>query len=127
MLEWSDTTMVLVEVFADGAAGIGWTYGSAGSRDVVDGILPPGIVGSDAMAVPGINERMVRACRNLGRPGVVSCAISACDNALWDLKARLLQVPLSALFGLCRSRVSVYGSGGLTTYSDATMQGQLES
>ena len=39
---------------------------------------------------------MVRACRNLGRPGVVSSAISAVDIALWDLKAKLLGVPLVA-------------------------------
>jgi L-alanine-DL-glutamate epimerase-like enolase superfamily enzyme len=125
-LEWSDTTMVVVEVHADGVSGIGWTYAGAGCRDVVDSVLAPHVVGSDAMDIPGINEGMVRACRNLGRPGLVSCAISACDTALWDLKARMLHIPLSSLFGLCRSAIPLYGSGGFTTYSDATTQAQLE-
>jgi L-alanine-DL-glutamate epimerase-like enolase superfamily enzyme len=30
---------------------------------------------------------MVRAVRNVGRPGAASMAISAVDAALWDLKA----------------------------------------
>ena len=31
--------------------------------------------------------------RNLGRPGISSMAISTVDSALWDLKARLLNLP----------------------------------
>jgi L-alanine-DL-glutamate epimerase-like enolase superfamily enzyme len=78
------------------------------------------------MDVAGITESMVRACRNLGRPGLVSCAVSAADTALWDLKARLLGIPLAALFGRCWAAVPVYGSGGFTTYSDETTASQLE-
>jgi L-alanine-DL-glutamate epimerase-like enolase superfamily enzyme len=89
--------------------------------------LTPVVLGTDPMDVPGIQEGMVRACRNLGRPGLVSCAISAADTALWDLKARLLGQPLSALFGRCRSTVPIYGSGGFTTYSDTTTRCQLEA
>lgn len=126
-LEWSATTLVLVEIFSGAVTGIGWTYAGAGCRDVVETELTPAIVGSDVMDIPGITEAMVRACRNLGRPGMVSCAVSACDTALWDLKARLLDQPLSALFGRCWSAVPVYGSGGFTTYTDATTREQLES
>ena len=45
-------------------------------------------------------------------------AISAVDAALWDLKARLLELPLVALLGAARAAVAVYGSGGFTLYSD---------
>jgi L-alanine-DL-glutamate epimerase-like enolase superfamily enzyme len=69
---------------------------------------------------------MVRACRNIGRPGAVSCAISAVDIALWDCKARLLGVPLADLFGRCTEEVAIYGSGGFITYDDATARAQLE-
>ena len=58
---------------------------------------------------------MHRACRNLGTRGLVMQAISAVDIALWDLKARLLDVPLTDLFGRARDTVPVYGSGGFTT------------
>ena len=54
--------MVLVEVRAEGVAGIGWTYATAGCRDVILGVLAPVIVGADPMDVPGITEGMVRAC-----------------------------------------------------------------
>lgn len=33
---------------------------------------------------------MVRAVRNIGRPGLAATAIAAVDVALWDLEARLL-------------------------------------
>lgn len=126
-LEWYDTTMILVEVSADGVTGIGWTYEGPGCHDIVDGIFSPLVVGANTMNIPGINESTVRACRNLGRPGAASCAISACDTAIWDLKARILGLPLSSLFGLCRPSVPLYGSGGFTTYSDATTEAQLEN
>ncbi len=43
-------------------------------------------------------------------------AIAAVDVALWDLKARLLGLPLCQLLGMARDRVPVYGSGGFTAY-----------
>ena len=38
--------------------------------------------------------------------------------ALWDLKARLLDLPLHRLLGAVRDEVPVYGSGGFTTYDE---------
>jgi L-alanine-DL-glutamate epimerase-like enolase superfamily enzyme len=52
-------------------------------------------------------------------------AIAAVDSALWDLKARLLDVPLVILLGAVRDGVPVYGSGGFTSYSPAQLQVQL--
>jgi L-alanine-DL-glutamate epimerase-like enolase superfamily enzyme len=66
------------------------------------------------MDILGAWLAMVHAIRNLGRPGVASMAIDAVDNALWDLKARLLGPPLAVFFGRVRDRVPVYGSGGFT-------------
>ena len=118
--------MVLVEVRAGGQSGLGWTYSGAGSATVVKEQLSALCVGASPMDVAGLNERMARACRNLGRSGLVACAISAVDIALWDLKARLLELPLTALFGQARADVPVYGSGGFTTYHEATTRAQLE-
>ena len=125
-LEWSDTTLVLVQVVAGATTGMGWTYASGGCAEVVTGQLTAVMIGADPMDVPGITESMVRACRNLGRPGLASCAVSAADTALWDLKARLLGLPLPMLFGRCRADVPVYGSGGFTTYTDDATRSQLE-
>jgi enolase-like protein/mandelate racemase/muconate lactonizing enzyme-like protein len=52
-------------------------------------------------------------------------AISAVDIALWDLKARLLELPLATLLGAVHEQVPVYGSGGFTSYSIDRLQQQL--
>jgi L-alanine-DL-glutamate epimerase-like enolase superfamily enzyme len=41
-------------------------------------------------------------------------AVSAIDVALWDLKARLCDAPLSMLLGQAHPAVPIYGSGGFT-------------
>jgi L-alanine-DL-glutamate epimerase-like enolase superfamily enzyme len=69
--------------------------------------------------------QMVQAIRNLGRPGISSMAIAAVDAALWDLKARLLDVALVTLLGQTRASAPIYGSGGFTSYSRPQLQGQL--
>ena len=51
--------------------------------------------------------------------------ISALDAALWDLKTRLLAVPLFRLLGAARDVVPGYGSGGLTSYPVRQLQQQL--
>ena len=52
-------------------------------------------------------------------------AVSAIDNALWDLKARLVDLPLVSLLGQVRSGIPVYGSGGFTSYTDQQLADQL--
>ncbi len=52
-------------------------------------------------------------------------AISAADCALWDLKARLLNLPLVTLLGQVYASAPVYGSGGFTSYSDQQLAAQL--
>ncbi len=63
--------------------------------------------------------------RNLGRPGICSMAISAVDCAVWDLKAKLLDLPLVTLLGQMRRGIPVYGSGGFTSYSEEQLASQL--
>lgn len=124
-LTWDSTTLVLVEVSAAGQTGIGWTYGSAATVPVVQDELAALVIGHDAFDIPAANDAMGRAVRNTGRPGIAAGAISAADNALWDLKARLFGVPLVRLLGRARGEVAVYGSGGLTTYDDSRLAEQL--
>lgn len=125
-LAWSDTTVVVVEVSSDGVVGTGWTYASAGCVPVIERQLTEAVMGTNVFDIPRAHLAMVRSCRNLGRPGVVSSAISAVDIALWDLKAQLLGVSLSELFGRCRDVAPLYGSGGFTTYNDERTREQLD-
>ncbi|WP_245862453.1 enolase C-terminal domain-like protein [Georgenia soli] len=122
---WDSTTMVLVQARAADQAGTGWTYAPGATSAVVQELLAPVVTGRDAMDVPGAADAMARAVRNAGRPGLVGCAISAVDVALWDLKARLLGLALHQLLGAVRAEVPVYGSGGFTTYDEARLAEQL--
>ena len=125
-LAWDATTLVVCEAICGGTTGLGYTYADAACVPLIARTLAPLAEGREALDVPGTWDAMQRGVRNLGRPGLVSCAMSAVETALQDLKARLLQLPLAALFGRCRTGVPVYGSGGFTTYDDARTRAQLE-
>ncbi|MFK4068213.1 enolase C-terminal domain-like protein [Streptomyces sp. NPDC029674] len=122
---WDTTTIVVVEVTAGDATGTGWTYAPASVAALVDEQLTPVLKGLDALDIPAAHDAMTQAVRNTGRPGAAGCAISAIDIALWDLKARLLELPLVRLLGTARDEVPVYGSGGFTTYHDTHLAAQL--
>jgi L-alanine-DL-glutamate epimerase-like enolase superfamily enzyme len=124
-LEWDAVTVVVAEVQAGGHTGLGYTYTDAGAAALITETLADAIRGRDAMATSGAWWSMVRAVRNLGWPGISATAISALDVALWDLKARLLDLCLADLLGRARDAVPVYGSGGLTSYSEERLCQQL--
>lgn len=124
---WSSTTMVLVEAAAAGAMGIGYSYVHGAAAKVVSDLLAPCVTGASAFAIPEVHGRMVRAVRNHGREGIAACAIAAVDVALWDLKARLLDVALSDLLGPARDGVPVYASGGFTSSSKDALAREVES
>jgi L-alanine-DL-glutamate epimerase-like enolase superfamily enzyme len=124
-LEWDSTTLVLALVRAEGAQGLGWTYGDQAIAPLIEGKLADVLRGRDALEVRSVWAAMVAELRNNGRPGLSSMAIAAVDVALWDLKARLLELPLSSLVGRFHAGVPIYGSGGFTSYSDARLAAQL--
>lgn len=124
-LEWNSTTLVLARVFAGGRFGLGYTYADTATATLIKDLLSKVVVASDALAPQASWTAMCSHTRNLGRPGIVSMAISAVDTALWDLKARLLDIPLVSLLGAVRSSVPIYGSGGFTSYSEKKLQEQL--
>jgi len=126
-LEWDHTTIVLVTVSAGGQQGLGYTYADEATATLIDQVLNPVVKGTDAMSPAGAYLSMWRQVRNLGRPGICSMAISAVDCALWDLKARLIGLPLVKLLGPVRNGAVIYGSGGFTSYSDQQLAKQLSA
>jgi L-alanine-DL-glutamate epimerase-like enolase superfamily enzyme len=125
-LEWEKTTLVVVEASAGDRRGLGYTYADIATGRFIHEVLAEAVEGRDAMDVPGCWAAMAVKIRNHGRPGVVSMAMAAVDAALWDLKARLLDLPLALLFGRVRDSVAIYGSGGFTSYGDSQLANQLE-
>lgn len=122
---WDQTTLAVVEAEAGGRRGLGYSYADVATAHLVQESLADVVRGCDAMDVPAAWAAMVHAIRNLGRPGICSMAIAAVDSCLWDLKARLLGLPLVTLLGAARPAAAVYGSGGFTSYSIGRLQEQL--
>lgn len=124
-LEWDSTTLVAVHVSAGDQTGFGYTYAPAATASLIQQKLQSVVVGHDAFDIIGCWHKMRATLRNAGQPGVTSTAISAIDVALWDLKAKLLDLPLVRLWGAVRPDVAVYGSGGFTSYTLERLRDQL--
>jgi L-alanine-DL-glutamate epimerase-like enolase superfamily enzyme len=124
-LSWDKTTMVLVTARAGGREGIGWSYASGAAAAMVTDVLAGVVTGRSALDVPAAAEAMARSLRNVGRSGAGAMALSAVDIALWDLKARLLGLPLADLLGRAQPGVPIYGSGGFTSYDERQTRDQL--
>ncbi len=123
--QWDKTTLVLVEIFAGGQIGLGYSYADTATAHLIESTLAHKLKGHDALANGGAWRTLVDEIRNLGRPGISSMAIAALDNALWDLKGKLLGISVAALLGLTRTEIMAYGSGGFTSYSDEQLREQL--
>ncbi|HYZ88742.1 MAG TPA: enolase C-terminal domain-like protein [Myxococcales bacterium] len=123
--EWKETTLVVAELGAAGETGLGYTYADTATARLAQDLLAETVRGKDPLDTPALYESMIHAVRNHGRSGVSGMAISALDVACWDLKAKLLRVPLAKLLGLRRPKLPAYGSGGFTSLSEAELQRQL--
>ena len=123
--EWSATTLILVQMEAQGVAGLGYSYAHACCVPLIRETLFPIVLDKSPFAITSIRHEMNVAVRNFGRSGIASCAMAAVEMALWDLKARLLKCPLVGLLGAVRERTPIYGSGGFTSYSEQQLCRQL--
>jgi L-alanine-DL-glutamate epimerase-like enolase superfamily enzyme len=115
-LEWTFTVLVVVEADAGGKTGWGYTYADPAAAMLARGTLRDHVLGRGALDVEDAWRGMTRSVRNLGVTGLCAMAVSAVDSALWDLKARLLGLPLADLLGRARTSVPYYASGGFTSY-----------
>lgn len=122
---WDSTTVVIVELTAADRTGIGFSYANAAAAHVAKELVEKVVLKRDAFDIPAIHSALDIEVRNWGRPGLVSSAISAIDNCLWDLKARLFAKPLLAIVGKMRDEIPAYGSGGFTSYSEKQLIDQL--
>jgi L-alanine-DL-glutamate epimerase-like enolase superfamily enzyme len=119
----------IVRVITDqGLEGIGFTYhevGGEATKDLIEINMKPRLIGRDPLATEDIYADFVQYMRGVGRKGLMFCALSAVDVALWDLKGRIVGLPLVRLLGGSRTRVPVYASGGWTSYSDDELVDEL--
>jgi L-alanine-DL-glutamate epimerase-like enolase superfamily enzyme len=93
-------------------AGVDGLYGALDPNivPIVLGELREFLLGKDALATEAIWDQLYRLNRH-GRSGYYMMAVSAVDNALWDLRGRFFNVPVFRLLGgSTRQEVEAYGS-----------------
>jgi len=122
---WNSTTMVMVHLEAGATTGLGYTYADESTAKLAQTLLQKVVAGRDIFSHGAILQDVYGHVRNLGETGITRMAAAAIDNAMWDLRARLLGIPLVNLLGRVRDGIPIYGSGGFTSYNDSQLQHQL--
>ena len=122
--------MTVVRVRTDqGLEGVGVTYHEVGGeaiKTLIQTDMAPRLVGCDPFDTEVIWRDFFGVFRGIGRKGLMFCALSAIDFALWDLKGKILGMPLHKLLGGGRSRIPVYASGGWTNYDDDQLVDEMK-
>jgi L-rhamnonate dehydratase len=101
---------IYLEILTD--EGISGHYGPIDARQafLVDADLREPLVGADPLATERVHDELLRLHRH-GRAGLFVTAISAVDNALWDLCGKARDEPVYRLLGgPTRDRVPAYAS-----------------
>jgi L-rhamnonate dehydratase len=93
---WRRTACV---VSAGDTFGVGITTHGGPVQQIINDHFAPVLRGQDCMATEKAWDVMRRISAPYGSAGLASYAISAVDNALWDLKGKLLGRPVYELLG----------------------------
>ncbi|WP_316980291.1 mandelate racemase/muconate lactonizing enzyme family protein [Shumkonia mesophila] len=112
-----------------GIEGIGITYhevGGEATRELILRNMAPRLIGRDPLDTEVIWNDFFQYLRGIGRKGLMFCALSAVDIALWDLKGKILGLPVCKLLGGGRAKVPVYASGGWTSYADDQLVDEMK-
>ena len=99
-----------------GIEGIGATFfGGAltGALKVAVQALGELAIGQDPLRIEAVVAKLRAAAGSSGPGGIFTLALSAIDIALWDIRGKALNLPLSKLLGGHRDSVPTYASGAL--------------
>ncbi len=110
-----------------GLIGLGMAGASPGVKEVITQVLSPALIGKDPSRISDLWQQMVWEIRDFGRGGIAYIAISALDIALWDLQAKVENVPLYRLLGGEHRALPIYGSGGWTHLSEDALVQEMSS
>ena len=115
---------IFVKVVTDSGV-VGWGECDAGANGIMEAFihteLARHVVGRDPFDTEPNWERMFYRNHDFGPGGALANAISGIDIALWDIKGRVLDVPIYRLLGgKYRDWMPVYGSYGTGRWSRMT-------
>lgn len=128
----TDVALVFVRLQTQaGHEGLGFSYtlrtGGAALYELAREIAPL-LIGAEADDIPGIWQTLSWALASIGQSGLAMHAIAPFDIALWDIRARRAQRPLSALLGARRDAIRVYNtSGGYLSTPLAQVQDNIDA
>ncbi|WP_299556476.1 mandelate racemase/muconate lactonizing enzyme family protein [Seonamhaeicola sp.] len=111
--EYSERCICVVKVTAeDGTYGWGEGYGPAPVLEAGIKLLEPFVVGENPLENEVIWNKMYRKTLDFARRGILVASMSAIDIAIWDLKGKILSLPVSTLLGGAhRNKVQPYATG----------------
>lgn len=111
--EYSERCICVVKVTAtNGTYGWGEGYGPAPVLEAGIKLLEPFVVGENPLENEVIWNKMYRKTLDFARRGILVASMSAIDIAIWDLKGKILGLPVSTLLGGAhRNRVQPYATG----------------
>ena len=112
----SEVALLIAEIETEqGYSGIGFTYtlrtGGPAQYAFAKEVAPL-LIGEDPNDISRLWSKLSWAGASIGRGGLSAQSIAAFDTALWDLKAKRAQLPLSKLLGAHRDAVPCYNTSG---------------
>ena len=122
--EYSERCICVVKVTAsNGEYGWGEGYGPANVLEAGIELLKPIVIGLDPLENEVIWNQMYRKTLDFARRGTLVASMSAIDIAIWDLKGKILGLPVSTLLGGAhRTEVRPYATGLYFTSHDNPSQ-----
>ena len=96
-----------------GITGFGMGAGGSAATGIIDGHLKHLLIGANPLNVEQLWDQMYTSGMFYGRKGVFVMALSALDNALWDICGKLAGQPVHRLLGDAgRDRLEIYQTNG---------------
>ena len=117
---YAERRICIVKITTDeGVCGWGEGYGPADVIKAGIKLVTPLLIGENPLENETLWYKMYRKTLDFARRGVLVASISAVDVALWDLKGKALNQPVSVLMGgQHRKRVVPYATGLYFSESD---------
>jgi L-alanine-DL-glutamate epimerase-like enolase superfamily enzyme len=114
-------SVALIEIQCDaGQTGVGETYAGYFCPEVVPAIVEfyrPILVGADPLDIHTLVRRMVQSGAYWARVGLGPAVQAGIEAALWDLKGKLLGLPVYQLLGgRHHERLPAYATGGISNW-----------
>jgi L-alanine-DL-glutamate epimerase-like enolase superfamily enzyme len=121
----------LVEICTDGShTGVGETYAGYFCPEVVPAIVEfyrPILLGADPCEIHTLRRRMEQCGNYWSRVGLGAAVIAGIEAALWDLKGKILGLPVYELLGgRCHDRLLAYATGGISNWPPDRLKAKID-